>query len=230
MADIRNAAGVPKTHKGFLWSKIIDAMVGVTSVAQGDVLYRNASVWTRLAAGTSGKALTTNGAAANPSWETITTLPNATLGIYKTSDETKTSDTTLADDTVLVCTLSANKKYRLEFDVWFSTAAAPDFKYDLNFTGTTTSILIKRHFGVLTTASLPTGDSTSTFSMRGESALNVLTTFAISASDTIPLSIIVAIEVGASGGTFSFRWAQGTSSLTATTVRRNSTLLVTDAF
>jgi hypothetical protein len=38
------------------------------SEAQGDILYRNATVWTRLAAGTSGQVLKTQGAAANPIW------------------------------------------------------------------------------------------------------------------------------------------------------------------
>lgn len=40
----------------------------VGSAAQGDILYRGSSSWTRLAAGTSGHFLKTNGAAANPEW------------------------------------------------------------------------------------------------------------------------------------------------------------------
>lgn len=43
----------------------------VGSAAQGDVLYRGASSWARLGAGTSGQALTTSGAAANPAWGTL---------------------------------------------------------------------------------------------------------------------------------------------------------------
>lgn len=38
--------------------------------AQGDILYRNATAWVRLPAGTSGDVLTTGGAGANPSWQT----------------------------------------------------------------------------------------------------------------------------------------------------------------
>jgi hypothetical protein len=41
-------------------------MVG--SAAQGDILYRNATGWTRLGAGTSGQYLQTQGAGANPQW------------------------------------------------------------------------------------------------------------------------------------------------------------------
>ena len=40
----------------------------VGSAAQGDLLYRGASTWTRLAAGTSGRVLQTKGTGANPEW------------------------------------------------------------------------------------------------------------------------------------------------------------------
>lgn len=39
------------------------------SVAQGDVLYYNGTVWARLGAGTSGQYLFTSGTGANPSWQ-----------------------------------------------------------------------------------------------------------------------------------------------------------------
>lgn len=40
----------------------------IGSAAQGDILYRGAASWERLAAGTSGQFLKTNGAGANPAW------------------------------------------------------------------------------------------------------------------------------------------------------------------
>lgn len=40
----------------------------VGSAAQGDILYRGASAWTRLAAGTNRQRLLTGGSGANPSW------------------------------------------------------------------------------------------------------------------------------------------------------------------
>ena len=45
-----------------------DILDFIGSAAQGDILYRGASSWARLAAGTSGQVLQTNGAGANPSW------------------------------------------------------------------------------------------------------------------------------------------------------------------
>jgi len=50
--------------------------LSIASEAQGDILYRNASSWVRLPAGTSGQVLQTNGAAANPSWETAASGAN----------------------------------------------------------------------------------------------------------------------------------------------------------
>lgn len=40
----------------------------IAGEAQGDILYRNATNWVRLAAGVAGQSLLTNGAGANPSW------------------------------------------------------------------------------------------------------------------------------------------------------------------
>ncbi len=48
-------------------SEILDAEAGST---HGQILYRNGTVWTVLAPGTAGQVLETNGAGANPSWET----------------------------------------------------------------------------------------------------------------------------------------------------------------
>ena len=47
-------------------SEILDF---IGSAAQGDLLYRGASGWARIAAGTSGYFLKTLGAAANPAWD-----------------------------------------------------------------------------------------------------------------------------------------------------------------
>lgn len=49
-------------------SEILDF---IGSAAQGDILYRGAAGWARLAAGTSGHYLQTQGAAANPQWAAV---------------------------------------------------------------------------------------------------------------------------------------------------------------
>jgi hypothetical protein len=50
----------------------------VGSAAQGDLLYRGASTWTRLGAGTSGQFLKTLGAGANPAWDSPAYSPGGT--------------------------------------------------------------------------------------------------------------------------------------------------------
>lgn len=47
-----------------------NSAVSVTSPAQGDILYYNGTIWTKLPAGTANYALVTNGTSANPAFET----------------------------------------------------------------------------------------------------------------------------------------------------------------
>lgn len=49
-------------------SSVIDSSIAST---QGDILYRNGTIWTALPPGTSGQVLSTGGTAANPSWTTV---------------------------------------------------------------------------------------------------------------------------------------------------------------
>lgn len=60
----RKSSGTGDTEECTL-SEVLDF---VGSAAQGDILYRGASTWTRLGAGTSGNFLQTQGASANPQW------------------------------------------------------------------------------------------------------------------------------------------------------------------
>lgn len=62
----RNTAGAGVPEEVTL-SQLLD---WVGSPAQGDILYRNATTWVRLGAGTSGQFLQTQGAGANPQWST----------------------------------------------------------------------------------------------------------------------------------------------------------------
>jgi len=62
----------------------------IGSAAQGDILYRGASAWARLGAGTSGQFLKTNGAAANPAWAgaAVTPISEGALSAVSTLDIT----------------------------------------------------------------------------------------------------------------------------------------------
>lgn len=47
-------------------------VLDMIATTQGDILYRNGTTWVALAPGTSGQVLSSGGAAANPSWATVT--------------------------------------------------------------------------------------------------------------------------------------------------------------
>jgi hypothetical protein len=69
-------------------SALIDAALGST---QGDILYRNSTVWTVLGPGTASQVLQTGGASANPSWTTVSgvsAVPQVT--VYTTGTGTYT--------------------------------------------------------------------------------------------------------------------------------------------
>jgi hypothetical protein len=63
-----NASGGTAVPSALTGSQVLD-FLGAT---QGQVLYRNGSVWVPLSPGTNGQVLTTGGPAANPSWTTVT--------------------------------------------------------------------------------------------------------------------------------------------------------------
>jgi hypothetical protein len=54
----------------------------VGSAAQGDILYRGASTWTRLGAGTSGHYLKTNGTGANPAWAAVSASGGGSTNVW----------------------------------------------------------------------------------------------------------------------------------------------------
>ncbi len=62
----RKTAGAGDTEE-LTFSEVLDF---VGSAAQGDIIYRNATAWVRLGAGTSGHFLQTQGTGANPQWAT----------------------------------------------------------------------------------------------------------------------------------------------------------------
>ena len=73
----RKTAGAGAAEECSL-SEVLDF---IGSAAQGDILYRAASSWARLPAGTAGQVLQTAGAGANPAWATVG-APTGTISPY----------------------------------------------------------------------------------------------------------------------------------------------------
>jgi len=86
-------------------SEVLD-LVG--SAAQGDILYRGASDWTRLAAGTNGHYLKTQGAAANPTWAAVS---GGSPGHFNITTFTAPSDTGYSWDNQGSATLTDNTSH-----------------------------------------------------------------------------------------------------------------------
>ena len=63
-----NNSGGTSVPQSLTATNVLDFIATV----QGDILYRNATTWVALAPGTNGQVLTTAGAAANPTWTTVT--------------------------------------------------------------------------------------------------------------------------------------------------------------
>jgi hypothetical protein len=91
------------------WSDMNGSVINFSGQAQGDVIYRGASVWERLPAGTAGQVLTTAGAAANPTWSFAESM--VLLGTISTTSGTSQS---------LGVSLSTYKKLVL---VWIDISA-----------------------------------------------------------------------------------------------------------
>ena len=90
-----------------------------TLTTQGDIVYRDGSGLQRLAAGTSGQALITGGAGANPSWGTIS------------SDWVKLGKT----DLTAVASVSFQDVFTADYDIYkiFVSNVAPNSTNDLFF-------------------------------------------------------------------------------------------------
>lgn len=84
-------------NSGILGESTLSALMDTTlGSTQGSVAYRNASGWTSLTPGTSGQVLSTGGAGANPSWQTISgtgTVTNIATGVGLTGGPITTTGT-----------------------------------------------------------------------------------------------------------------------------------------
>jgi len=110
-ADINSAAAILDSKLATITTagKVNFSAFTVASEAQGDIIYRNSSAWVRLAAGTSGEFLKTQGTGANPIWDTA---GGAGLTVVV---GTTTRDMTLASGTQTVSGLGMTPKAVIVF-------------------------------------------------------------------------------------------------------------------
>lgn len=139
------------TTKKATVNKILDSLAG-SSVAQGDIIYRGATNWSRIPAGTAGQFLQTNGSGSNPSWETVAgggggiggstgAVDNAIIRADGTGGSTVQSSLTAIDDNGKVTAdafqfdTSPASTVAQAVMVWNSTESAPSVGLNSNVSG-----------------------------------------------------------------------------------------------
>jgi hypothetical protein len=195
----RKGAGAGDAEECSL-SEILDF---VGSAAQGDILYRGASGWERLGAGTSGRFLRTNGAAANPSWNAV---PVETAVI--TSSYTDSTGT-LGNVTGMSFSLAANERVTAILSgFWGTQTTNSGFRYDLTGPSSPTFVLYNVAHGTTQTA-FRSGDGATAFSTAFVEVTG-------NASLYLPVTIHLHVVNGANAGTVQLRMGGETNGVTFT--------------
>ena len=184
------------------WRENITADIGAT---QGDILYRSATAWTRLAAGTAGQFLQTGGAGANPSWTAAPTPVKAWVDFNAVPLSGTYSRTgTLVTVTITGHGMSTGMVANLDF----TTGTALDGSYTVTVTdantftlntvasGTTSgnvtmNLYIRASFNVTSVTDNGTGDFTINFTSAISDA-NYAPSFAVSSDIDRPIPAIVS--------------------------------------
>lgn len=141
------------------------------------------------------------------SWATVSAGSESYTHVYKTSDESTSSDNTLSDDSALTCSFTSGHSYVFAIRALVRFDADADFKFDVNFTGTTSLVnLLISDFQSTTSANGNT-------MYRGANAFGTDYVVAQTGSAEFFAQIIIDGFCTVTGdGTLNFRWAQNTSS------------------
>ncbi|KGQ19941.1 PE-PGRS family protein [Lysobacter dokdonensis DS-58] len=211
----RNTAGSGDTEEVSL-TQLLD---WIGSAARGDILYRGASSWARLGAGTAGQVLQTGGTSGDPSW--VSPSGGMWTAVKKTANTSRTSTTTLADDPHLSFACTSGTTYRVRVFVSYSSVSStPDFKYNPAFSAAfTNEFTIRRQF--LPVGTIGTDNEAVAVGTGIINSAGVGVTSSAAGQGFVHLDLIFTASAS---GTFSFQWAQNTSDVTAVIVLAGSYL------
>lgn len=143
-------------------------------------------------------------------WATVSGTSSPWTTLMCTADQTVTNSATLVSSTYMTLTTIANTNYHIRLRVfWNTTNATADFKYRVRHTGTTTRVRRLRTYTVAsgTSATYPTASFDLAAQQMFDSTDQTLT--ATVAGNGIVYEDII-VQVGASGGTLDFQFAQNT--------------------
>lgn len=140
------------------------------------------------------------------------------VGVRKTANESVTSSTTLQDDDELFVSVAANFTYEVSCMLKYDGATTGDFKIQWNVPASATF-----DYSILR---LQTGASDATAVALDYGQENVdMVMGAIGSGTTATAMILGTLIVAGTAGTFGLKWAQGTSSATATRILTRSMLV-----
>jgi len=135
------------------------------------------------------------------------------LTVFKLADQSKTSDTTLANDSELTLALVDANTYRLKFYILLTAANnTMDYKFAINFSGTTTSVYAKAKY-------VAAGGATETIIVQNSIIGSTSVTAATSGVAYVEVDCVIEVNTG---GTLGFQWAQDTGDAGALTVLKGS--------
>ncbi len=160
---------------------------GIGSPSQGDILYRGASNWVLLTAGTNGFQLTTHGAGANPTWAASAASGAA---LTKTDDTNVTLTLGGSPTTALVNSSSLTLGWTGTLSVARGGSGA----------GTLTGVLIGNGTSAFTTLTAPSGTivgTTDTQTLTNKRVTPRVTTITSSATPTINTDNCDAVTITA---------------------------------
>lgn len=176
----RKTSGAGDTEECTL-SEVLDF---ISSAAQGDLLYRGASAWARLGAGTALQVLQTQGASANPQWGTgVVTLDR---DVSQNEVVSTAAETTVYSYSVAGGTLSTTRSVRVTM--------IGDY---LNNSGAGRDLAIKLKYG--STTVLTASFSSSPGATRGQIRFNATIAAANSASAQVAEGWSVMADTGDGG-------------------------------
>lgn len=135
------------------------------------------------------------------------------LGVYKTGDTSRTSTTTLTADPHLSIAVAANAVYTLVIRLAINAGATPDFKWDLTAPGGATI----SDYSYLAWGAV---------SLHDYGTLPLLSSVGVAVGDgnVRPLTLWGTLVTVGTAANLDLRWAQNTSSGTATILKAGSSL------
>jgi hypothetical protein len=188
-------------------SEILDF---IGSAAQGDILYRGASAWSRLAAGSTGQILVARGAAA-PEWTTAS-LAISAFEVAQAADLVIASNATYQDTDLLV-SLTAGT-YAVDVYAYSACNTIPDMAHRLYFTGTVTRYVSQSNLNnTATNTAVMIASATHPYEWTHTATAEFMT-------------LITATIVVSTSGTLSVQVKQVASSVTSITFKAGSRMSV----